>query len=204
MGPDWVFERARALQPYPTQLTPFSVPLPLPPHHHAQSQLAMRPTSTAGPGPRRATAGAACITLFCLLSSSCLGLASASSSPPSLLKRWTQTFGLGGATKALEFVDSWATQPDLRVLSKMMDGDRCGVVSGMANDKGLEEIWSKSWAFHRMLQSFPMLEGIKGFAKRAKRAATRRDDDDGAPPCALSPHQHHSRGMYVLFCVYMY
>ena len=153
------------------------VPLPLPHTTHT----AMRPPSTTWRGPRRAVPGAASITLLCLLS--CLGPASASQ--PSLLKRWTQTFGLGlGSTtaattasgtvslldaatftqaKGQEFVDSWATQPNLRVLSQMMEGDRFGVLTNMANDKGLEEIWSKPWAFHRMLQTFPMLEGIKGF-----------------------------------------
>ena len=60
-------------------------------------------------------------------------------------------------------MDSWATQPNLRIVSQMMEGDRFTVMRDMANNKGLEEIWSKPWAFHRMLQTFPMLEGIKGF-----------------------------------------
>ena len=44
-----------------------------------------------------------------------------------------------------------------------MNGDHFAVLTSMVQNKGLEEIWSRPWAFHRMLQNFPMLEGIKGF-----------------------------------------
>jgi hypothetical protein len=44
-----------------------------------------------------------------------------------------------------------------------MDGDRFAVITSLVQNKELEEIWSKPWAFHRMLQNFPVLEGIKGF-----------------------------------------
>jgi hypothetical protein len=55
-----------------------------------------------------------------------------------------------------------------------MEGDHFAVLTNMVQNKGLEKIWSKPWAFHWMLQNFPMLEGIKGFPElMAKEPAPR-------------------------------
>jgi len=58
--------------------------------------------------------------------------------------------------------DSWAEDRDLIMLQKMLNGDSFSIFDNLANAEGLEEVWSKPKVVFRMLQAYPILEGIKG------------------------------------------
>ena len=58
--------------------------------------------------------------------------------------------------------DPWETQPGLKMVRRLLDGDQLGVVLDMARNPELEQIWGNPAAAFRMLQNYPMLGGIRG------------------------------------------
>jgi len=58
--------------------------------------------------------------------------------------------------------DSWAEDRDLIMMQKMLNGESLSIFESLANADGLEEVWSKPKVIFRMLQAYPILEGIKG------------------------------------------
>lgn len=58
--------------------------------------------------------------------------------------------------------DPWETQRGLKMVRKLLDGDQLGVVLDMVQNPELEQVWSNPRATFRLLQSYPMLGGIRG------------------------------------------
>lgn len=58
--------------------------------------------------------------------------------------------------------DPWETQRGLKMVRRLLDGDQLGVVLDMARNPELEQIWENPRATFRLLQSYPMLGGIRG------------------------------------------
>lgn len=58
--------------------------------------------------------------------------------------------------------DAWRVDPELRVLSKMMEGDFMGIFQILALDKELERVWSEPRAVAHVLKTMKVFEGVRG------------------------------------------
>lgn len=86
---------------------------------------------------------------------------------------------LGAAVDNGPGEDSWAEDRDLLMMQKMLNGDSFAIFDNLVNAEGLEEIWGKPKVVFRMLQAYPILEGIKGVKDLMKKKEDELESKDG-------------------------
>ena len=75
--------------------------------------------------------------------------------------------------------DSWAKDRDLIMMQKMLNGESLSIFDSLANADGLEEVWSKPKVVFRMLQAYPIMEGIKGVKELMAKKEEELTSEDG-------------------------
>jgi hypothetical protein len=74
--------------------------------------------------------------------------------------------------------DAWAVDPELRILSRMMEGDHLGIFEDLAFNKDLQEVWSEPRAVAHILKTMPIFEGIRGVPEIMAKAPEQITKED--------------------------
>ena len=69
--------------------------------------------------------------------------------------------------------DAWATDPELGILSKLMEGDYMSVFTDIAYNKEFTQLWDEPRAVAFVLKNHKILEGIRGVPE----IAAKKDED---------------------------